>query len=213
MLRLYTYFRSSASFRVRIALNLKGLTYESIPVHLLAGGGEQLRPQFRDLNPMGLVPVLQDGAETLSQSLAIIEYLDELHPDPPLLGRSVGERARIRSIALDVACEVHPLNNLRVLNYLAGEFDFNDAQKSRWYRHWAETGLVAIEAAVTREPGAFCVGDAPTMADCCLVPQVFNAIRFDCDLSRAPKVMSIHARCVALDAFRRASPAVQPDAA
>jgi maleylacetoacetate isomerase len=213
MIKLYNYFRSSASFRVRIALNLKGVTYESIPVHLLAGGGEQLRPQFRDLNPMGLVPVLQQGAETVSQSLAIIEYLDELHPDPPLLGRSVGERARIRSIALDVACEIHPLNNLRVLNYLVGEFEFNEAQKSRWYRHWAETGLVAIEAVVTREPGAFCVGDTPTMADCCLVPQVFNAMRFDCDLSRAPTVMSIHDRCVALDAFHRASPALQPDAA
>ena len=122
MLTLYTYFRSSASFRVRIALNLKGLAYEAIPVHLLAGGGEQLRPQFRAINPMRLVPVLQHGAETLTQSLAIIEYLDELHPEPPLLGRSALERARIRAVALDIACEIHPLDNLHVLNYLVGEF-------------------------------------------------------------------------------------------
>ena len=184
----------------------------SVRVHLLSGGGEQLRPQFRALNPMGLVPILQDGTETLSQSLAIIEYLDESYPDPPLLGRSAAERARIRSIALDIACEIHPLNNLRVLNYLAGEFGFNEAQKSRWYRHWAETGLAAVEATLSRMSGAFCVGDTPTLADCCLVPQVFNAKRFDCDLSHVPNVVSIHDRCVTLDAFRRASPAVQPDA-
>ena len=213
MLKLHTYFRSSASFRVRIALNLKGLAYEAIPVHLLAGGGEQLRPQFRAINPMGLVPVLQDGTETLTQSLAIIEYLDELHREPPLLGRSAIERARIRAVALDIACEIHPLDNLRVLNYLVGEFGLSANQKKRWYRHWVETGLAAVEAAVTRAPGLFCIGDTPTLADCCLVPQMFNAMRFDCDLSRVPKLVSIHEHCVAMDAFRRASPEAQPDAA
>lgn len=212
MLRLHTYFRSSASFRVRIALNLKGLTYESIPVHLLAGGGEQWRPQFQAINPMGLVPVLQDGTETLTQSLAIIEYLDELHPEPPLLGHSAIDRARIRAVALDIACEIHPLNNLRVLNYLVSELGIDDTQKKRWYRHWVETGLVAVEAAVTRTPDLFCIGDRPTLADCCLVPQMFNATRFDCDLSHVPKLVSIHARCMELDAFRLASPEAQPDA-
>lgn len=213
MLKLHTYFRSSASFRVRIALNLKGLVYESIPVHLLAGGGEQLRPQFRAINPMGLVPVLQDGDEPLTQSLAIIEYLDELHPVPPLLGRSPIERARIRAVALDIACEIHPLDNLRVLNYLVGEFGLTPEQKTRWYRHWVETGLSAVEAAVARAPGLFCVGDTPTLADCCLVPQMFNAMRFDCDLSKVPKLMSINERCMAIDAFRQAAPEAQPDAA
>lgn len=213
MLQLHTYFRSSASFRVRIALNLKGLAYESIPVHLLAGGGEQLRPQFRALNPMGLVPVLQDGSQTLTQSLAIIEYLEELHPEPALLGRSAGERARIRALALDIACEIHPLNNLRVLNYLVGEFGFTDDQKKRWYRHWAESGLAAVEASLTQRPGSFCVGDTPSLADCCLVPQVFNAMRFECNLAHVPKVVAIHDHCMTIDAFRRAAPSAQPDAA
>ncbi|GAA4012903.1 maleylacetoacetate isomerase [Actimicrobium antarcticum] len=213
MLKLHTYFRSSASFRVRIALNLKGLAYDTIPVHLLADGGQQKRPQFRSLNPMGLVPVLQDGPETVTQSLAIIEYLEELHPEPTLLGRSTGERARIRAVALDIACEIHPLNNLRVLNFLVDEFGFTTEQKKRWYQHWVETGLAAVEATLMQHSTDFCIGDTPTLADCCLVPQVFNAMRFDCNLAHVPRVVAIHDHCMTLDAFRRAAPGDQPDAA
>lgn len=213
MLKLHTYFRSSASFRVRIALNLKGLAYDAIAVHLLANGGEQKRPQFIALNPMGLVPVLQNGSETLTQSLAIIEYLEELHPEPALLGRSIGQRARIRAVALDIACEIHPLNNLRVLNYLVGEFRFTDEQKMRWYQHWTETGLAALEKTLIQNSGVFCVGDTPTLADCCLVPQVFNAKRFECNLTQVPKIVAIHDHCMTLDAFRRAAPVAQPNAA
>ncbi len=217
-MRLYSYFRSSASFRVRIALNLKGLAFETLPVHLVRHGGDQRNADFLALNPDGLVPVLLDEAEDptarMTQSLAIVEYLDETHPEPPLLPAEATARARVRALALNVACEIHPLNNLRVLRYLTQVLAIGDDAKNAWYRHWVETGLQAFEAqlASSRETGVFCHGDRPTLADITLVPQVFNAQRFDCDLSSMPTVMRIHAACMALDAFARAAPGRQPDA-
>lgn len=217
-MKLYGYFRSSASYRVRIALNLKGLAYETVPVHLLKDGGEQLTAQYRELNPDALVPALVDetaqGAAALTQSLAIIEYLDEMHPEPPLLPKDALDRAYVRGIALSIACDIHPLNNLRVLRYLVRKLHVRDDDKNAWYRHWCEQGLAALETTLARDKraGRFCYGDAPTLADCCLVPQVFNAQRFNCDLSAMPTVMRIHDACMALDAFARAAPANQPDA-
>ncbi|HET9933351.1 MAG TPA: maleylacetoacetate isomerase, partial [Polyangiaceae bacterium] len=186
-MKLYNYFRSSASYRVRIALNLKGVAYDYHSVHLNRNGGEQFSPAFREVNPQSLVPVLEDGEQRLAQSLAIIEYLDELYPDPPLLPRTPIERARVRGLALTVACEIHPLNNLRVLNYLSQELGVSADARTRWYRHWVEAGLSAFEARIAEGPsGRFCHGDRPGLADCCLVPQLFNARRFDCDLSPYP---------------------------
>jgi maleylacetoacetate isomerase len=217
-MKLYSYFRSSASFRVRIALNLKDLPYEVIPVHLLKGGGEQFKPEYRALNPDALVPTLidddGDDAPALTQSLAIIEYLDELHPQPPLLPSSALDRAYVRSLALSIACDIHPLNNLRVLRYLVRQLKVGEEDKNAWYRHWCEQGLAAIEAMLARDKrvGDFCYGNSPTLADCCLVPQVFNAQRLNCDLSGMPTVMRIQAACMALDAFEKAAPAQQPDA-
>ena len=213
-MKLYSYFRSSASYRVRIALNLKGLPYEYAAVHLLRGGGEQFAPEYRRVGPDCIVPALVDGDVALQQSLAIIEYLDEVHPQPALLPGSPAERARIRAIAQAIACDIHPVNNLRVLRYLVHELGVNDAQKNAWYRHWIAIGLSAVESMLAADPrtGLFCHGDTPTLADCCLVPQVFNAQRFDCDLSAMPTVMGIVERCAALDAFQRAAPGQQPDA-
>lgn len=212
-MKLYNYFRSSASYRVRIALNLKGLRFEYGAVHLTRGGGEQFAPAYRELNSQALVPVFEDGGERITQSLAIIEYLDEKYPEPPLLPRSPGERARVRSLALTVACEIHPLNNLRVLNYLSRELGIDGNAKTAWYRHWVGLGLDALEADVARGPtGRFCHGDSPGLADCCLVPQLFNARRFECDLSRYPKILAIEANCMAIAAFRDAAPDKQIDA-
>jgi len=213
-MKLYGYFRSSAAYRVRIALNLKGIAYESLPIHLTRGGGEQLAPAYRKLNPQALVPVLLDGARTLTQSLAIIEYLEETHPQPPLLPNEPGGRARVRSLALAVACEIHPLNNLRVLNYLSGKLGVDDAAKRAWYHHWIAEGLGALEAMMANDPatGSFCHGDAPGLADCCLVPQLANARRFQCDVAPYPTLLRIEANCQALEAFQRAAPARQPDA-
>ena len=211
-MRLYGYFRSSAAFRVRIALNLKGLTYEPRFVHLARG--EHRRPEFGALNPQGLVPALEDDGSLLTQSLAIIEYLEERHPDPPLLPEDLLARARVRSLALLVACEIHPLNNLRALQYLVKELGHSEEDRNRWYQHWIHDGMAKLEADLLRGTGAgrFCHGDRPTMADCCLVPQVFNARRFDCDLSHAPSVLRIFDECMKLDAFQRAQPSMQPDA-
>jgi maleylacetoacetate isomerase len=212
-MKLYNYFRSSASYRVRIALNLKGLPFEYASVHLTRGGGEQFSPAYRELNSQALVPVLEDGGERITQSLAIIEYLDEKHPEPPLLPRSPGDRARVRALALTVACEIHPLNNLRVLNYLSRELGIDGNAKTAWYRHWVGLGLDALEADVARGPaGRFCHGDSPGLADCCLVPQLFNARRFECDLSRYPNLLAIEANCMAIAAFRDAAPDKQIDA-
>ena len=217
-MRLYSYFRSSASFRVRIALNLKGLPYDYEAVHLVRHGGEQRSQDFLALNPDGLVPVLvddaRDPATTLTQSIAIIEYLDEIHPEPPLLPREATERARVRALTLNVACEIHPLNNLRVLRYLVQVLKVDEDAKNAWYRHWVQTGLQALDAQLVASSmtGTFCHGDAPTMADVTLVPQIFNAQRLDCDLSTMPTVMRVFDACMRIDAFRQAVPSEQPDA-
>ena len=214
MIKLYNYFLSSASFRVRIALNLKGLPFEYIPVQLTKGGGQQFAPEFKSLNPAALVPVMVDGDQVLAQSLAIVEYLEETRPAPPLLPLQAADRARVRAIALSIACEIHPLNNLRVLRYLRRTLGVTEEAKDAWYRHWVETGLAAVEPLLADDPrtGSFCHGDLPTMADVFLVPQIFNAQRLDCDLSHTPTVMRIFDRCLALPAFAEAAPAKQPDA-
>ena len=214
MLKLYTYFRSSAAYRVRIALNLKGLPYESVPVHLLRDGGEQHAPDYAQLNPAELVPTLVDGEHSLGQSLAIIEYLDEVHPSPPLLPGNALARARIRALAQSIACDMHPLNNLRVLQYLAREHQLDEAAKAMWVRHWITLGFTALEAQLQHaSTGVFCHGDTPTLADCCLVPQMFHARRFDTPLEGFPTLCRIEAACLALDAFQRAAPEAQADAA
>lgn len=213
-MKLYNYFRSSASYRVRIALNLKGLSYEYVAVHLTRNGGEQFRDEYRALNPQALVPVLEDGAHKLTQSLAIMEYLDEVHPTPPLLPANVVERARVRALAQTVACEIHPLNNLRVLNYLTRELGVSDDVKTEWYQHWVALGLQALEAEVaqSRYTGKFCHGDTPGLADCCLIPQLFNAQRFKYDLSGYPTLVRIERNCNDWPAFQAAAPGRQPDA-
>ena len=211
-MQLYNYFRSSASFRVRIALALKGLSYDYVPVHLVRG--EQLKPPFSDMAPTALVPLLVDGERRLTQSMAIIEYLDETHPAPPLLPGDALARARIRALAQDIACEIHPLDNLRVLRYLVKEMKVSEDDKNRWYRHWVETGLDVVERQLAASPltGRFCVGDTPTLADCVLVPQIFNAQRMDCRLDHVPTVMRVFADCMKLDAFVSAQPSACPDA-
>jgi maleylacetoacetate isomerase len=211
---LHTYFRSSASYRVRIALGLKGLDALHIPVHLNRGGGEQFDAQFAAINPQSLVPVLNDGGFMLTQSLAILEYLEERYPSPPLLPQSIEERARARQIALAIACDIHPLNNLRTLKYLSASLGLTEDDKGRWVRHWIGLGLSALEAELERSghAGAFCVGSQPTIADCCLVPQLFNARRFDVDLSAYPRLCAIDQACQALPAFRAAHPSRQADA-
>jgi maleylpyruvate isomerase len=213
-MKLYSYFRSSAAYRVRIALNLKNLPYEYAPVHLLRDGGEQLKPAYRKLNPDAILPTLVDGDNVLQQSLAIIEYLEETHPQPPLLPKAPADRAYVRSIALQVACEIHPLNNLRVLKYLKHTVGAEEAAKDEWYRHWIETGFATLEAHLAGDArtGAFCFGDTPTLADACLVPQVFNAQRFKIDVTQFPTIQRIHDHASTLDAFARAAPGVQPDA-
>ncbi|MEC5216560.1 maleylacetoacetate isomerase [Actimicrobium sp. GrIS 1.19] len=217
-MKLHEYFRSSASFRVRIALNLKGLQYESVGVNLVRDGGQQLTPAYRALNPDGLVPALVDDSQAppllLTQSLAIIEYLDEAYPTPPLLPTGAADRAWVRGIALAIACDIHPVNNLRVLRYLVRDLHHTEDEKNAWYRHWCEQGLAALEVSLARDPrvGQFCFGDTPTLADCCLVPQLWNAQRFNCDMSAMPTLLRINQACVERDAFRLAMPALQPDA-
>lgn len=212
-MKLYDYFRSSAAYRVRIALNVKGLDYEQLPVDLRAG--EQRQADYRARNPQQLVPALVlDGGQLLTQSLAICEYLDEQYPRPALLPGDAIERARVRSLALAIACEIHPLNNLRVLNYLTGPLGHSEADKLDWYRHWIALGFDAIESLLANDArtARFCHGDAPTLADICLAPQVFNARRFECDLAAYPSIMRISEACEALPAFRQAHPSRQPDA-
>lgn len=212
-MKLYGYFRSSAAYRVRIALNLKGLAYEQVAVNL--ADGEQRGVDNLARNPQGLVPVLEtDDGTRLTQSLAICEYLDERYPEPPLLPADAAERARVRALAQAIACEIHPLNNLKVLKYLTGELGVSDEARLGWYRHWISEGFDALETRLADSPatGAFCHGDTPTLADACLVPQVFNARRFDCDLSAYPTIRRIAERCATLDAFQRAAPTAQPDA-
>lgn len=214
MITLHGYYRSSAAYRVRIALNLKGVAYEDAFVHLTRDGGEQLGAAYKALNPQAQVPSLVVDGDALTQSLAIIDYLDETHPAPPLLPASPLARARVRAIALAIACDIHPLNNLRVLAYLTGELGIDDGARLAWVRHWVEHGLGAVEAMVAANPdrGRFCHGDAPGLADLCLVPQLFNARRFDCDLAPCPTLVAIDAACRQLAAFRDAAPENQPDA-
>jgi maleylpyruvate isomerase len=213
-MKLYSYFRSSAAYRVRIALNLKGLDYDYAPVHLLRDGGEQLKPEYRELNPDGIVPTLVDGNDVLTQSIAIIEYLEETHPKPALLPGTALDRAFIRSVALQVACEIHPIDNLRVLKYLKHTLKVGEEAKDTWYRHWLETGFSSLEKRLVNDPrvGALCFGNTPTLADLCLVPQVFNARRFNIDMSRYPTIQRIADHAGQIDAFMRAAPGQQPDA-
>ena len=209
-MKLYGYYRSSASFRVRIALGLKGIAYEYVPVNLLRS--EQLGEGFAGRAPAQAVPLLEDGDVTLAQSLAIIEYLDETHPEPALLPGNAQSRARIRALAQDIACEIHPLNNLRVLRYLVHDLGVGEEAKNAWYRHWVERGLKVVESQLGAEPARFCHGDTPTLADCVLVPQIFNARRFDCRLDHVPTVMRVFDACMQLPAFENARPERCPDA-
>ncbi|SOE70630.1 maleylacetoacetate isomerase [Burkholderia sp. D7] len=212
---LYTYFRSSAAYRVRIALNLKRLDYRSVPVHLLSDGGQQHQPEYRAINPFGLVPSYRENGRIVRQSLAIIEYLDESCPEPPLLPSTPFARAEVRQFAMSIACDIHPINSPRILKYLEREFHADEETRLRWMRHWMQVGLEALEAllAETGASGRFCHGNQPTLADCCLVPQLFNARRFEVDLSGCPQLQDIEAACQELTGFQEAHPNQQPDAA
>ncbi|WP_426209309.1 maleylacetoacetate isomerase [Massilia sp. TWP1-3-3] len=213
-MKLYDYFRSSAAYRVRIGLNLKALTYEAVPVHLTRDGGEQLKADYLAINPGALVPALDDGGAVITQSLAILEYLDEMHPQAPLMPRDALGRARVRSLALTVACDIHPLNNLRVLRYLVKQGGLTEDAKNAWYVHWVQEGFAALEVLLSAsgDTGRFCHGDTPTIADCVLVPQVFNATRFGIDLAAYPTIVRIDAACQAVPAFAAAHPSRHPDA-
>lgn len=215
-MKLYGYWRSSAAYRVRIALNLKGISAEQLSVHLVRDGGEQHKAAYTALNPLELVPTLtlddELDMDALSQSLAIIEYLDEIHPQPPLLPASALERAHVRAMALTVACEIHPLNNLRVLQYLTQTLGVDEAAKNTWYHHWVASGFAALETLLIRHSGRYCFGDTVTLADLCLVPQVYNAQRFNVDLTPYPNIMRVWAECNQLEAFADAAPERQADA-
>lgn len=213
MLKLYSYFRSSAAYRVRIALNLKDLPYEILPVHLLRDGGQQKQADYARLNPARLVPTLLDGGAVLTQSLAILEYLEEAHPAPPaLLPADPAGRARVRALALTIACEIHPLDNLRVLQYLKHSLGVPDAARDEWYRHWVTTGFDTLERLLDNPAtGRYCHGDNLSIADCCLVPQVFNARRLKVPLEPYPIIARIDSACQELQAFRKAAPGAQPD--
>ncbi len=209
---LYTFFRSSAAFRVRIALNVKGMPYEHAAISLPKGAHQN--DDYGVINPQRLVPALVDSGHLLTQSLAIIEYLDETHPEPALLPKTPLERARVRSLSLLIACEIHPLNNLRVLQHIKRSLGQDEEGINKWYRHWIAEGLAKFEAdlATTAGTGSFCHGETPTMADCCLVPQIFNAQRYECDLAPYPITMRIFDACMRIDAFDKAQPMKQPDA-
>lgn len=210
-MKLYTYFRSSAAYRVRIALNLKGLSYEPMPVHLTKDGGRHKTAEFQAINPNMRVPALAlSTGEVLTQSIAIVEYLDEVYPDPPLLPVDAIERAQVRAIAQLIACDIHPLNNLVALNYLKGPLKHDQATADEWYRHWVASGFQALEQML--RPGPYSFGPHVTLADLCLVPQVFNARRFKVDLAPFPKIAAVDAACMKLPAFERAKPENQPDA-
>ena len=214
MVRLYSYWRSSAAYRVRIALNLKGLPYETVPVHLARDGGEHHRPAFNDLNPQELVPVLLHGNRILRQSMAIMEYLDETFPSPPLMPATARDRQRVRMIAQSIACDIHPLNNLRVLQFFEKTWSVPQAERDEWVRHWIRIGFDALEDTLADNPstGTFCDGEQPTMADCCLVPQVFNAERFGVDMAPYHTIRRVVQACLALEEFQAARPENQPDA-
>jgi maleylpyruvate isomerase len=209
--KLYSYFRSSAAYRVRIALNLKGLPYEMDFVHLTKDGGRQHSAEFNAVNPAKLVPALRlDGGDVLTQSLAIIDYLDETHPQPPLLPGDPVQRAKVRAVALTIACDIHPIDNLRVLQYLKRTLKHEQSDIDAWYHHWIIQGFNAIEAAIA--PGPYCFGAQVTLADICLVPQVFNARRLNVPLEAFPKIVAVESACLKLAAFDKARPENQPDA-
>ena len=209
-MKLYSYFRSSAAFRVRIALNLKGLDYESVPVHLVKDGGHNRRPEFRAVNPQMRIPALvAPGGDVLIQSLAIIEYLDETHPDPALLPKDAIARAQARALAQIIACDIHPLNNVGALRYLKREMHQEQSAIDAWYHHWVSEGFEAFEALA--QPGPYACGNNVTVADLCLVPQVYNARRLKVPLEKFPKIVGIDAACLKLPAFDRARPENQPD--
>jgi maleylacetoacetate isomerase len=210
--KLYTFWRSSAAYRVRIALNLKGLDYQAVPIHFRTDGGQHKTPEFLAKNPQGLLPLWQEQDWYLAQSLAILEYLEETHPEPSLLPRKPRERAEVRALTQVIACEIHPLNNLRVLAYLKQQLGQDDAAVNQWYRHWVALGFGALEARFRSTAGVYCYGDNITLADCCLVPQVYNARRFDCDLSPYPEIVRIDQALCRLDAVRAAAPEQQADA-
>jgi maleylacetoacetate isomerase len=210
-LKLYSYFRSSAAYRVRIALNLKGIACETVPIHLTRDGGRQHSAEFRAINPQMRVPALQlDSGEVLMQSLAIIDYLDQVCPAPPMLPADAVARARARGIAEIIACDIHPINNLVTLNYLRGPLGRDQTAVEAWYAHWINAGFDAIEAMI--QPAPYAVGAAPSVADLCIVPQVYNARRYKMALDRFPKILGVDAACMKLEAFDRARPENQPDA-
>ena len=209
-MKLYNYFRSSASFRVRIAMNLKGLSYEYLSVHLARG--DHKLPAYADVSADRLVPMLEVDGERLSQSMAIIEYLDETHPQPPLMPADALGRARVRALAQSIACEIHPINNLRVLKYLTRELKVGEDAKNTWYRHWVRDGLEAFERQLAQGPDStYCYGHTPTLADCCLVPQIFNGQRFNVNFDGLPRTMAAFDACMKLDAFQQAQPSACPD--
>ncbi len=212
-LKLYSYWRSSAAYRVRIALNLKHLHYEIVPVHLLEAGGQHHMPEYRAIHPQSLVPALMHGHRTFRQSMAIIEYLDETWPDPPLLPATARDRARARAIAQAIACDVHPLNNLRVLQHFENVWNVPSPERDEWVRHWIREGFGAVEEMLSEHlsTGTFCDGETPGLADCCLVPQVYNARRFSVDLEPYPTIRRIYESCMAMPAFDAARPENQPD--
>jgi len=210
-MKLYSYFRSSAAFRVRIALNLKKLEYKTAPIHLRRN--DQTTANFLAVNPQGLVPALEDGSLTLIQSLAIIEYLEETYPEPPLLPSSAPDKARVRALAEIVACDIHPINNLRVLRYLIHSLGHDEAGVAAWYNHWINAGFQALEKLLAEDPrtGGFCHGDVPSLADVALVPQVVNAERYRLDLAPYPTIVRIFESCMKLEPFAAAHPDRQPD--
>lgn len=212
MLTLYSYWRSTAAYRVRIALNLKGLAYQQVPVHLVRDGGEQHSAEYRALNPQELVPLLVDGEARIAQSLAILEYLEEVYPVPALLPADPARRAQVRALALHIACDIHPLNNLRVLQYLSGPLGVADQAKDAWYRHWVGLGLTAVEQGLAVFEGRLSLDQRPGYLEACLLPQLYNARRFDCELDAFPRILAMAARCESLEAFKQAAPEVQPDA-
>jgi len=210
-MRLYSYWRSTAAYRVRIAMELKEINYDYVAVHLVKDGGHQHSDSYRDINPMSLVPLLETDQGTISQSLSIIKFLESRCPEPSLYTGNNFLDAQIDSLALTICCDIHPLNNLRVLQFLGDKLGAEPKQKDNWYKHWIKVGFEAVEKQITRYDKKYCFTDYPTLADICLVAQVYNANRFECDLSGYPKIVEINDRCLKLEAFKRAIPENQPD--